>query len=95
MSLAAGTNELRDQIISGIESVYGFTFTPAQKIEAQKLWGVVEAAIDYRLKNRVDLVLAAGIPVNAGTFVANTTTGVITGQGVTVAQTQSSPNRIA
>lgn len=95
MSLAAGTNELRDQIIAGIESVYGFTFTPAQKIEAQKLWGVVEAAFDYRLINRVNLILAAGIPVNVGTFAANTVTGVITGQGVTAAQTQNSPNRIS
>lgn len=94
MSLAAGANELRDQIIAGIETVYGFTFTPAQKIEAQKLWGVVEAAIDYRLKNRVDLVLSS-VKVNPGTLVANITTGVITGQGDTVAGTQASPNRIA
>lgn len=95
MSLAAGVNEFRDQMIAGLETTYGFTFTPAQKIEAQKLWLLVETYFDYRLQNRVNLILAAGIPVNVGTFAANIVTGVITGQGVTAAQTQNSPNRIS
>lgn len=88
------TNEYRDQIIAGIESVYGFTFTPAQKIEAQKLWGVVEAALYNSLINKVNLVLAS-VKVNPGTFTADLFTGVVTGQGDTVAGTQNGPGRIS
>lgn len=88
--MALSNTRIRDQIIAQIQVVYGFTFTPAQKVEAEKLWGLVNKAIVDEIKGFADLSLAS-VKVNPGTLVANITTGVITGQGDTVAGTQTAP----
>lgn len=86
--MALNPTTIRDNIISGIETAYGFTFTPDQKIEARKLWGVVSSAIvtEFITNGRITMV-SNEFKVDVGTFAANITTGAITGQGQNAAFT--------
>lgn len=86
--MALNPTTIRDNIISGIETAYGFTFTPAQKTEAQKLWGVVASAIvtEFTTNGRITMI-SNEFKVDVGTFSANVVTGAITGQGQNAAFT--------
>lgn len=80
--MALDKDRLKNNIVNRIETDYGITFTPAQRIQAEKIWNLVAEEIINEFKNFAKLNFAsAEIKINPGTFSAPGGGGAITGQG--------------
>lgn len=78
--MALDSTRIRDAIITGIETAYGFTFTAPQKTEARKLWGAVATAIINEFDVNATIRLTAGdITVPATGLTAPSGGGAVTG----------------
>lgn len=79
-------NRVKVNIVSRIETDYSIGFTPAQRIEAEKIWNIVVDELFKEIKTFGDLVLLAqDIKVDPGTFTAGVT--AVTGVGISQATT--------
>lgn len=86
--MAINENNVTENILNGIETTYGFTFSAPQRIEAKKVWLVVVTEIMKELKDNADIVLLAGdITVPATGLTAPAGGGAVTGTASIAAAT--------